>query len=199
MMDRRHQGFTLVELLIAMVVFSIMSVMAYGGLRTLMTTRAHTEEASQHLAQLQSAFLLIQQDMEQMIPRGVRDEYGDTEQALTTMGTAGYALIFTRGGQRSRHQKQRSALQRIAYQIEDETLYRLSWSVLDGAGDESVRRLALLQGVEDMSFQFLGDVWDSNWPPYSSQSKSDILPKAVEMQLSLEHWGGIRRLFALPH
>lgn len=191
-------GFTLIELLIAMAVFAVMSVMAYGGLRTLLHTRQHTDEMSQQLSQLQSAFLLIQQDMGQIVPRSVRDEYGDVEPALTTMGAASYPIIFTRGGQRSRFQKRRSALQRIAYQVEDGILYRLSWPVLDGAGDDTARRMPLLQGVEEMNFQFLGEAWDASWPPYSSQSNDDILPKAVEMQLTLEHWGSVRRLFALP-
>jgi general secretion pathway protein J len=153
---------------------------------------------AQHLSQIQTAFLLIQQDMEQILPRGVRDAYGDEEPAVSTMGAAGHPIVFTRGGTRSRFQKKRSALQRIAYKVEDGTLYRLSWPVLDGAEDDAARMMPLLQGVEEMSFQFLGDVWDANWPPYSNQSNSDILPKAVEMRLTLERWGSVRRLFALP-
>lgn len=195
------RGFTLIELLIALAVFSVMSVMAYSGLRTLMTTRERTDELAQRLAQIQTAFILIQQDMELVAPRGVRDEYGEREAALTTMGTAGYPLLFTRGGQRSRFQPLRSAYQRVAYQVEDGTLYRLSWPVLDGAEADSARLTPLIQGVEDISFQFLDKSWGSAWPPAGggeSAAADEKLPKAIEIQLTVEHWGSIRRLYALP-
>lgn len=192
------RGFTLIEILVALAVFSVLSVMAYSGLRVLMVTRDSTDQRSQQLAQVQTAFLLMQQDLEQMVPRSVRNEYGDREPALTTNDIAGHPLAFTRGGQRSRHQKLRSALQRIAYQLEDETLYRLSWAALDGAEAEAARAMPLLQGVEEINVQFLDESWVSVWPPSADLAKVELLPRAVEIELTLVHWGRVRRLFSLP-
>ena len=191
-------GFTLIEILVALAVFSVLSVMAYGGLRTLLITRDTVDYRSQQLAQSQTAFLLLQQDLEQLLPRGVRNQYGDREPALTTSDQAGHALAFTRGGQRSRHLQRRSALQRIAYQLEDETLYRMSWPALDGAEEEAARVMPLLQGVQEINIQFLGESWVSVWPPSAEPGKLDVLPRAVEIEVSLAHWGKVRRLFSLP-
>jgi general secretion pathway protein J len=195
---RSVRGFTLIEILVALAVFSVLSVMAYSGLRVLMVTRDSTEQRSLQLAQLQTAFLLMQQDLEQMVSRSVRNEYGDREPALTTNDLAGHPLIFTRGGQRSRHQQLRSALQRIAYRLEDGTLYRLSWPVLDGAEADAARVMSLLQGVEEIDVQFLEESWVSVWPPSADLAKVELLPRAVAIELTLTHWGSVRRLFSLP-
>lgn len=192
------RGFTLIELLVALVVFASLSVMAYGGLRTLMTTRVQTEQASQRLSQLQTAFLLLQQDLEQMVARGIRNEYGDPEPALVAGTSSDYLLAFTRGGWRTLGAARQSALRRVGYQLEGGELQRLSWPVLDRSGDSEVQKTALLQGVQEIGFSFLQDAnWIEVWPQTAQQN--DQLPSAVEIHLTLDGWGEIRRLFTLPH
>ncbi len=192
------RGFTLIELLVALAVFSSLSVMAYGGLRTLMITRAQTEQASQRLSQLQTSLLLLQQDLEQMVARGIRNEYGDPEPALVAGTSSDYLLAFTRGGWRTLGTTRQSTLRRIGYQLEDGELQRLSWPVLDRARDSEVQKTALLQGVQEIGFRFLQDSnWIEVWPQTAQQN--DKLPSAVEITLTLDGWGELRRLFTLPH
>ena len=49
------RGFTLLELLVALAVFAIMAIAAYGGLRNVLFTRAAVEEQSRRLAAVRTA------------------------------------------------------------------------------------------------------------------------------------------------
>jgi general secretion pathway protein J len=67
-------GFTLLEMLVALAIFALLSVMSYGGLRSVMEQQAATELEAEQLGQLQKIYLLMQRDFEQAVPRAVRDE-----------------------------------------------------------------------------------------------------------------------------
>ena len=71
-------GFTLLELLVAVAVFAVVGVMAYGGLQAVMSQQQRTNEHAQRLADLQLAYRVMQRDLEQLIDRPIRNEYGDT-------------------------------------------------------------------------------------------------------------------------
>lgn len=191
-------GFTLIEILVALAVFSVMSVMAYGGLHALITARDRTEQAATRLSELQLALLLMQQDMEHMAPRSIRDEYGEPEPALAPGDGADYVLTFTRGGNNRPRRPFRSGLQRVAYQLEDGELQRLIWPVLDRGGDGGAQKMVLLRGVTDLAFSFLGGEWWDAWPPPGSKGMADALPRAVEVVMTIEEWGTVRRLFTTP-
>ncbi len=55
-----ESGFTLFEIMVAMAVFALLSVMAYGGLRSVLESRQGLQLASERLTQLQLALLLLE-------------------------------------------------------------------------------------------------------------------------------------------
>ncbi|MCQ8131101.1 PulJ/GspJ family protein, partial [Methylomonas rivi] len=65
----RAGGFTLLELLVAMAIFAIMAVMAYGGLKTVIDTRRATQAKAAQLRQLQQALYLLNEDLQQAVSR----------------------------------------------------------------------------------------------------------------------------------
>lgn len=95
--SRTTKGFTLLELLIALSIFSVMATMAYGGLKLVIDGNHQLEQAAASLSSLQRAFLFLQQDIEQAVSRGVRDELGTQESAFVCC-TDEKLLHLTRGG-----------------------------------------------------------------------------------------------------
>ena len=203
-MNAPTRGFTLLELLVALAVFSIMAVAAYSGLRNVLYTRAAVEEQNRRLAAVQLAVYRLEQDIEQATPRGVRDEYGEPQGALLGGALTDDRLILTRAGWDNPLGQPRASLQRVAYRLRDGRLWRLHWPVLDRGGLIEPRETLLLERVRDFKVQFLDqDDWRDDWPPPSSSTDDrkpdpDRLPRAVEIRLTLEDWGEITRLLPLP-
>ena len=205
-MNGRARGFTLLELLVALTVFAIMSIAAYGGLRNVLFTRAAVEEQNRRLAAVQMAVFRLEQDIGQAVPRGVRDEYGEPQAALLGGELAGDRLTLTRAGWDNPLGQPRANLQRVAYRLRDGRLWRLHWDVLDRGGLVEPRETLLLERVREFRARFLeGEEkgWRTDWPPPASDEVEkkkglDALPRAVEIVLILEDWGEITRLLPLP-
>jgi len=193
-------GFTLLELLVALAIFSLLAVMSYSGLKVVLDQQAATEIQADALAELQKVYLLVQRDIEQVVPRPVRDEYGDEQPALA----GGDVLELTRGGWSNPAGRLRSSLQRVGYTYEDRHLVRYSWSVLDRAQDSEPQRQELVGDIDEMTIRYLpgNNEWDERWPnPLSSgdaTAAAIVLPKAVEITLDHERFGPLVWLFRLP-
>jgi general secretion pathway protein J len=198
----RPRGFTLLELLVAIAIFSLLSVIAYSGIRSIITSREVVDEHMTRLAELQRTVVSLGNDLRQATSRGIRDEYGDQQKAFIssplTSDTGGVRLELTHAGYPNPLGITRSNLQRVAYLIEDHTLYRLSWTNLDRAPDELPLKTALCSHINGLSLRFLDfdNNWHDQWPPLSSGS-AGTLPQAVEITLELADWGDITRLYAL--
>lgn len=198
--SKQYQGFTLIELLVALTIFALLSVMAYGGLDNVLSARNQIESDATRLKQLQLAMLNIHRDIEQSVVRSIRNEYGDTREAMIVESGGESRIELTRAGYRNPNNRSRSSLQRVAYGIDDEVLYRATWPVLDRAQDTESLRTPLLDGVQDVRVRLLDqhNVWHEFWPPLSSGTGViPDLPRAVEVTLELQDLGRITRLMVV--
>lgn len=198
-------GFTLLELLVTLAIFGLLSVLAYGSLDVVLKGQQATNEHASRLAQLQKTFLWLERDVEQTVNRSIRDEYGEKQLAMKGAEAGQYQLELTRAGWRNPTGRTRSNLQRVAYSVKDEKLIRSYWNVLDRAQDSQPQETELLDGVLRMELRFLTfqannqKEWTDSWPSNSLgvQSTEDP-PRAVEVTLETEHEGRITRLFRVP-
>jgi general secretion pathway protein J len=193
-------GFTLLELLVALAIFGLLATMSYSGLRVVMTQQSGTELAADQLSELQKLYLVMQRDIEQVVERSIRDEYGDQQPPLIGAET----LQLTRAGWRNPVGRQRSNLQRVGYALEDQRLVRYSWIVLDRAQDSEPLVQLLTEAIDQLQFRYLGgdNEWKEQWPDTESSAAPSIvpvsLPRVVEVTLEHEKYGPIVWLFQLP-
>jgi general secretion pathway protein J len=205
-----QHGFTLLELLVALAVFAIMAAAAYSGLRSVLSTEAAVAAEANRLAQVQMAWHFLEQDIEQILPRGIRDEYGTEQPALRSGGLEGNLLVFTRTGWDNPLGQPRASLQRLAYRLEQGRLLRLYWVTLDRSGASEPQETTLLDEVRELRVRFLDDqdTWQKEWPApdntttgnpaATADDNGQALPRAVEVSMTLNDWGEITRLFLLP-
>lgn len=191
---RRASGFTLIELLIGLGIFSILSLLAYGGLQAALTSTARSGEHLNRIGQLQRTIGRLGMDLEQLVDRPVRDRYGETLAALAASSSREASLELTHGGLANPAAIARSPLQRVRYRLEGRQLLRERWNRLDRSTADEPRQQLMLDGVESLGFRFLGEDgrWSDQWPA----GNDDGLPRGIELTLEVAGVGTIRRLWA---
>ena len=202
----KQQGFTLLELLIASIIFALMAIMAYGGLANVMDNSEASKQALQRLKQLQQTVSMLNRDFSQIVQRPIRDDRGNQQSSLTAGNNIDYLVELTRGGRSSPPALLRSSLVRVAYRLEEDKLVRLQWPQLDRSPNSEARETVLIDNVESMSIRFLAQnkEWQQQWPPLNApaataegEPATPERPAAIEIVLQLNDWGDIRRLYPI--
>lgn len=193
-------GFTLFELLVALAVFAVMSVAAYGGLQTVLSAQRASAHHMARLTEVQRAFALLGRDIRQAVLRPVRDALGNVQPPLKATFDAKATearLELTHTGWRNPTHAPRSTLQRVAYQWNGRDVIRQSWNELDRTKDAPTAELTLLTEVNDFQVRLLDAQgrWHDTWPVPGPVDGPKGLPRAVELTLGVRDWGMLRRIF----
>ena len=212
---RVQNGFTLIEVLIALAITAFVATIAYASLSSVISGVESTRAAAEQTYELDRALMFISRDLRQFAARPVMDEFGQREPAMSGGPLARYTLSFTRNGWHNPKQIKRSNLQRVNYLVEEDALWRESYLVLDRLGDSEPQRVKLLDGVEELTVAFIASVdavdtqndgktldtrnWVQNWVVDTSITDVELSPPAaIEVRLQLEGWGELSRLYELP-
>lgn len=211
-----HQrGFTLVEVLIALAITAFVSVIAFTSFSTVITGVESTQATAERVYRVNRAWMIISRDLEQFVARPVRDEFGELEPALQGGMAARFPLSLSRAGWHNPLGQERPELQRVNYRLEEGSLWRDSYPVLDRSGETEAQSALLLEDVEEIRLLFLPGVdgarsvgsgteldtrgWPENWVADTSQPGGGLTPPlAIEVRLQLADWGEVRRIYALP-
>lgn len=198
---RRARGFTLIEILVAVVVLAIMAVTAYTGLDALIRTREHDQQAMKGFKQLQLAMVTMTRDLEQAVARPIRHASGDVAAGMIGANKNVPELVFTRSGRPNPLQEPRSGVERIAYGIDGGDLVRYSYPILDRTVEPTPERRVLLKHVTSLQVSFMdqfGQV-SPTWPPLNTEPhKYDrIDPVAITITVDTKRWGTIKRIIGI--
>ncbi len=198
---KRARGFTLLELMVAIGIFALVSVIAYGSLDRLLQDRQRLDAEHEFWRTLSLTFARLEDDLSQARERSVRDAIGFPQPAFRgqptdTRATGLPSIEFTRGGVLTFDSGPRSDLQRIAFRLVDGTLKRMVWPVLDQGPDSKPQELTLITHVEEFRVRFFSPagVWLDQWP---GEGIKDVLPRGVEIKLTLTGRGEFTRLFLI--
>jgi general secretion pathway protein J len=205
-MRARSGGFTLVELAVAILIVAVIAAIGYGTINQAITTRSMLQDQQTQLLGLQSAVRTLEQDIVQATPRPVRQAVGDEPAQMAFIGgTPGTQplMALTRNGWANPAGLQRTGLQRVAYYLENGTLRREYWNVLDPTLASTTVKHDLLEHVKTFTLRYL-DVnhnWQTQWPPPTNcqgcASQEQALrqrPLAVEITIETDAWGKIVRI-----
>ena len=89
---RAHGGFTLIEIMVALLLLAIMSALGYGTYRAARISAERTEESLQRSREIEFGMRVMVQDIAEAVPRPVRDILG--QQHLPSMqGTPGSGTL----------------------------------------------------------------------------------------------------------
>lgn len=193
-------GFTLIEILIALAVFAILATITTSVLYQAFTTRTRVNEQSERLSQIQLAISRIQQDTIQIAERAIRAN--DMRLFPPFTGKENY-LEFTRDGIVNPGSiEKRSTLTRVAYLCDEGSLYRRTWNSLDPVNRSIYEDKLLLDRLNTCHFAYINQNLQSftEWreQAISLNQNKEPFPKAIQLNISLSDMGEINLLFILP-
>ena len=191
------RGFTLLEMMLALVVFAMVSLAAWQMLNTMTRARDVQSQHEARLRELDYAFLLMKQDFRQLVDRAPRvDTAVGTHSLLVEEGmldSDDQGISFVRAGwQNSGHRLPRSNLQRVYYRLKDDVLERGYDPVLDKPPENDTEFRPLLTEVESLTFRFYVE---GQWEETLMESK---WPEAIAIQMDVTTLGRIERRFLIP-
>ena len=173
------QGFTLLELLVAVSIFSLLAAGSYGLLQTLATTKDATAERAEEVAGLQLFHALLRADLMQL------SMSPETGEATWTQEES--RLEFNRASMTGE-----AGAVAVLYALEpSERIDELPRLIREVRGATLLGRDVLSEDVAEMEFRYLngGGTWSREWP-------AD--PVAVEVRLLHSRIGEMTTLYGLP-
>ena len=186
-------GFTLLEVLIAMAIFSLISLAGVTILNTVINSKENSAKHIARLNEIQRAFLIMERDFLQISRRSIRIA---GEKPLTgfihtdQQNFDSTSLAFVRGGWRNPGLVMpRSDMQSVAYQLKGNTLERLHFNFVDAIEDQKPKKRPLLSQVNSVIFEYY---LDNKW---EKQLTGKGLPEAIAIEVDLADYGVIRREF----
>lgn len=200
-MNRRvMHGFTLVEVLVALAIFGIMTTLAYQALGQSLSNADLLTDRMDRIQGIQRSMSMLGRDLVQASPRPIRDPIGDgyIPSIRTSLNTE-FAIEVTRGGWPNPVGLPRGTLQRVAWRIEEGELLRYHWTVLDPTLANEPVITQIMEDVDSILFRYRthGGDWTEQWPPIGVEGAvaERLRPQVVEVILTLEDEGEIRRFF----
>lgn len=200
---RHHNGFTLIEILVALIIFAIVGVIAALSLHGVLLTNRELKTADNRLMQLQITMTLMRRDLMQVIRRNTINSVGAVIPAFAATKNS---VRFTRTGLLNPFQlSHRSALQRVAYVFENQQVERWTWDALDQPPKIMPEKQVLLTHVQSLQWQFITSKGqtESLWPPIdkppqsANQSQSPF-PKVVLLVMHVKNVGVVQGVFPIP-
>ncbi|MEH6454136.1 MAG: type II secretion system minor pseudopilin GspJ [Psychromonas sp.] len=192
------KGFTLLEVLVAVTIFAMLSLAAYQVLQGVIRSSEISKEHSENLTELQRAMLIIEQDFTQIVARVSRQEGIDDEDLFTLsvgddlFDSDDQGIEFNRlGWANPLNLLPRSDILRVRYRLQDGQLQRLYFLYPDTVSGQEPEQQTLLNDVESLSFRFWNNDWQDTW-----ESKT-ALPEGIEITFSSKSFAEIRRVFII--
>ena len=189
-----HRGFTLIELMTAILVLSLLALMSYRGLGAVLDAREHVKQETDKWRRVAAFFTRFERDVELAAPRAVRtpDGLAPAWRGAPAV-TAAVNLEFSRFASTEGVDTAR----RIGYRLNEKQEIELwLWSGLDVAPNTLPARYPVLAGVKTFELQYLNPAlaWVDAWP----NSPTDLqIPRAVRLRIVLASNEEIVRVFVL--
>lgn len=210
-MTRREAGFSLIEVLVAVAVFAAVSAISVGLLAGALRSKEQGEAALERLAAVQRASALLREDIGQMTPRTARTEEGLTDPRLFAAdiegteqvrraGAGREILVLTRTGWANPGGVQpRSTLQRVAWILEGDALYREVRAYPDAAPGLEPRRQLIIEGLSTVSLDVLSvGGWSPRARLIAGSETVMTPPDAVRLRYELAGLGAIEHVALSP-
>ncbi|WP_159123994.1 type II secretion system minor pseudopilin GspJ [Acinetobacter variabilis] len=181
----KSKGFTLVELLVAIAIFAVLSALGWKVFDYIVQTKDRNAVHEQRLSQLQDTYQQILRDTVQAVPLTANIN-GDIQSALVLQNGR---FNFSKTGVTDPLEEGISPDERVEYQYraDEQKLYRLKYRNLNQTGRDQPESSVLLSDVEQFQIVVLNPNEMTQWPDSSFDlnriEQKQRLPKGIKINL----------------
>ncbi len=191
-----NKGFTLVELLVALTIFAVLSALSYRSLSSLLQTRERITQETTRWREVMLFFNRVDSDLRQHVNRPVMIGQGEKPAFLGKISDLpdDALLSFSRFG----NPHQNGALmdtQRISYRLKAGHIEMLIWPALDIEEDTKPAAYTILSGVKTMTIRYMHNktlTWVNSWP--TKEKQAAVFPKAIDISVTLATGENLNRI-----
>jgi general secretion pathway protein J len=191
----RQQGFTLIEVLLALAIVAVIALLGYRALSALSESETRLTAEAARWRTLDLFFARLEGDLRQAMPRPARLGEARAPAWLGAADALGNgALEFSRAGPEITLEPG-SAGQRLAYRFNNGTIEVLYWAGYDRPREAQPTAYPLVSDVARFRLSYLASsgTWVEAWP----FGREADLPRAVKVELTLASGEVIERWLAL--
>jgi general secretion pathway protein J len=188
-------GFTLLEVLVAVIIFALLGMAAYSGLDAVLKARARLDDENRQWRAVALFWNRLGHDLSAFVERPARLR-GSAPQAAflgeaTAVGEFSAQLELTRLGAADAGE---TPPERVAYRLHNGKVEWLHWPVLDSGPRATPDVAVLLERVAALDFTYRDSagVWNLRWPAAATSGH----PTAVKVVLKLESGESLTRWYA---
>lgn len=194
----QQRGFTLVEVLIALTLMALLGLASATVFQQMIRAERSSLAHHDRLSELQRAFMLIERDFRQMMPRSIQAY--QVEQSATEplflyhdegfLESEAAGIMFVRGGWINPDALfPRAELQAVGYRLKEGVLERLTTPFVDALSAPQIT--PILTGVEDFELLFKGGQTSRATHQWVATSQ---LPEQVVVRIEHQQFGLIERV-----
>ncbi|MEG0342718.1 MAG: type II secretion system minor pseudopilin GspJ [Acinetobacter sp.] len=182
-----HSGFTLVELLVAIAIFAVLSALGWKVFDYLIKVKDRNAEHEINLGQLQEAYQQVLRDTVQTVPL-TANVNSDIQPALVLQNST---FSFSKTGVTDPLQQGISPDERVEYQYraDEKKVYRLKYRYLNRSGRDQPESSVLLRDVDQFEVVVLNPNESTAWPESAENLTDHVqkqkLPKGIKIKLKV--------------
>lgn len=184
----RSIGLTLIELMVALAIFSVLGILSFRAIDAATITRDHLSSESRRWQEITRFLQLTETQLLQIVARPTVPG-SSLIVGPASDGAEGFQFSFLK------LDGARNSVRRVGYRFEKSHIVLLRWPGVDAS--VSPTEDVVLERVKDLRLNFITDDGrtSATWPAQPPSAHG--LPEAIELQLEVNDVGTLRRLIAL--
>jgi len=193
MLTKQH-GFTLLEMMLAIALFALVSAMAFFLMQGVIRNSEITQQRSISFSEIQRTLMLLEQDVTQAIIRPpIPGSNNPVPEFTYRQQSQDITLALLRGNWLNPGgYLPRSTLQRIVWRWHHARLERLSFTDADSMSEQPAQSDVQLEEVSYFQLRFWRNShWETRWAGGYS------LPQAIEVTLDVTGYGRFQRILMI--
>ena len=183
----KRSGFTLVELLVAIAIFAVLSALGWKVFDYLIKIKERNTQHEQRLGQLQEAYQQVLRDTVQIVPI-TANVAGQVQPAVMLQNGQ---LTFSKAGVTDPLMQGIPPEERVEYiyKADEKKLYRYKYKNLNQTGNDQPETSVLLDSVDQFQIMLLNPNEMAQWPEVvlseNDVTQAKILPRGLKINLTV--------------